>query len=382
MANNFLPFCPTDTGTNLLTQSEYALASDRTNGNQPGVASSKLNNKAIRQATFVTSQLAQWISNVLGADTLDNGDAAAFLAQIYSSFAPNASPSIKNLSFTTSVGSSALTIALKTQSGSDASSTNPVYLGFRNSTITNGGFNQRSVTGALSLTVSSGSTLGTASGVASYLYLYALDNAGTVELAICNGLVDEGSLQTTTAEGGAGAADSANVLYSTTARSNVPVRLIGRILITEATAGTWSSNATELSVAPFNRFLPIFGEFTANFNQDAGSGGTNTSVTLQYTKIGNQVFLTFPAKGNLLIGATSTDLTAAAATVPTIIRPAANFGGFGIRIVYNNVGDTRAGLVTIGSSGAIVINRDNATNWTATTPNCGWISYTFVYTVA
>jgi len=51
--NNFLPFSPTDTGTNLLTQVEYAAATDRTIGNQPGVASSKLNNKAIpHRGTF------------------------------------------------------------------------------------------------------------------------------------------------------------------------------------------------------------------------------------------------------------------------------------------------------------------------------------------
>ena len=51
--NNFLPFCPTDSGTNLLTQGEYAVIATRTTGNQPGIASSKLNNKAIRQANAV-----------------------------------------------------------------------------------------------------------------------------------------------------------------------------------------------------------------------------------------------------------------------------------------------------------------------------------------
>lgn len=80
--NNFLPFCPTDTGTNLLTQVEYAAASDRTNGNQPGVASSKLNNKAIRQAAFVASQVAQAVSDVTQVNVLDDGVTASFLAKL------------------------------------------------------------------------------------------------------------------------------------------------------------------------------------------------------------------------------------------------------------------------------------------------------------
>lgn len=78
--NNILPFAPTDTGTNLLTQSEYAAASDRTIGNQPGVASSKLVNKAIRQSALVSSQVAQFLSDSSGADIIDNGTQAALLS--------------------------------------------------------------------------------------------------------------------------------------------------------------------------------------------------------------------------------------------------------------------------------------------------------------
>jgi len=81
-ANNFLPFCPTDSGTNLLSQSDYLAATDRTSGNQPGVASSKLNNKAVRQSAAVTSQLAQMLADVCGADILDDGVSARMLSQL------------------------------------------------------------------------------------------------------------------------------------------------------------------------------------------------------------------------------------------------------------------------------------------------------------
>lgn len=86
--NNILPFCPTDTGTNLLTQGNYAAASDRTNGNQPGIASAKLVNKATRQATFIASQIAEYISFKTGNDVLDDGDLTKLLAVTKSAILP------------------------------------------------------------------------------------------------------------------------------------------------------------------------------------------------------------------------------------------------------------------------------------------------------
>jgi hypothetical protein len=157
---------------------------------------------------------------------------------------------IKNLIISTSVASNALTVALKTKAGNDPSASDPVEISFRSSTASSGSYNTRSIIAATSVVVSSGSTLGTAANVAANLYVYALDNAGTVEVGISYYLFPDNSIQSSTAEGGAGAADSATVLYSTTARTNVPVRLIGVINITEATAGAWVSNATTVTSNP------------------------------------------------------------------------------------------------------------------------------------
>lgn len=84
MANDILTFCGTDTGTNLLTQSEYNLSTDRTSGNKPGIASAKLVNKSLRQSAAVASQMAQFISNKTGTDIVDNGVYAQLLAQFTS----------------------------------------------------------------------------------------------------------------------------------------------------------------------------------------------------------------------------------------------------------------------------------------------------------
>lgn len=82
VTNDILPFCPNDTGTNLESQSAYLSDSNRTNGNQPGVASSNLNNKAIRQGTYIASQLAQLLANLTNMSVQDNATPAQLLSQM------------------------------------------------------------------------------------------------------------------------------------------------------------------------------------------------------------------------------------------------------------------------------------------------------------
>jgi hypothetical protein len=103
----------------------------------------------------------------------------------------------------------------------------------------------RLISSAISVVVSSGSTLGTIAATQSRIVVLALDNAGTVELAVVNiaggnDLTETGVISTT-AEGGAGAADSASTVYSTTARTGVAYRVVGYIESTQATAGTWAT---------------------------------------------------------------------------------------------------------------------------------------------
>lgn len=158
---------------------------------------------------------------------------------------------IKNLALSTSVAGSALTIAIKTQAGTDATAADPVYIGFRSSTTSNGIFNIRQITTALSVVVSSGSTLGHTNGIQSPIYVYAIENGTAVELAVSTTLYDTATVVSTAAEGGAGAADAITGIYSTTPRSNVPFRLIGKLQSTQTTAGTWAVVPTLAAVTGF-----------------------------------------------------------------------------------------------------------------------------------
>lgn len=86
--NDFVPFCNENTGTNLPSQAAYIANPALPIGNQPGVASSSFNNKAIRQGTTMASVLAQLMSDVTGTSVNDNQNSAdhaipiALLAQL------------------------------------------------------------------------------------------------------------------------------------------------------------------------------------------------------------------------------------------------------------------------------------------------------------
>jgi len=242
--------------------SEAALAVTR---GGTGLATLTANNVMLGNGTSTPGFVAPGTSgNVLTSD-------GSTWASSTPATSPDESYQLANLTLTATVAASALTIALKDKAGSDPSGGSPVKIGFRSATAATGTYVQRSVTAALSVVVSSGSTLGHTSAVQGYVYVYAIDNAGTVELAVSSKLFDEGSRVSTTAEGGAGASDAAATMYSTTARTDVACRLIGRLASTQATAGTWATAISEISLQPFEQKL-IYARYTSNAGQSIPTG--------------------------------------------------------------------------------------------------------------
>lgn len=164
-------------------------------------------------------------------------------------FANGIGPDYKNnYGLAPSVAAKALTVALVGNDGTNPSAATPVEIAFRSATATSGISVVRAVVAALSVVSPSGATHGFAASATSYLYYYALDNAGTVELAVSgSNQWDEGTLQSTTAIDAN--SDSATVLYSTTARTNVAIRYLGRVKIQAgAVAGEWDNEDTEVTV--------------------------------------------------------------------------------------------------------------------------------------
>lgn len=159
-------------------------------------------------------------------------------------------------------------------------------LDFRSNTLSSGTVTTVSGTPA-NLVISSGSTLGTVNAIASRIVVIALNNAGTIELAAVNisggNQLDETNLISTTAEGGVGAADSANVIYSTTARTSVAYRVIGFIDSTQATAGNWATAPSTIQGVGGQALTALsslgYGQTWQNVTASRSSGTTYYNTT-------------------------------------------------------------------------------------------------------
>ena len=132
---------------------------------------------------------------------------------------------------TATVGASALTVGVS-----------KTFLEFRSATLTDGTVNTCAVP-AQTLVVPDTATLGTVNAVQSRLVVIVIDNDGVGELAIVNqaggnDLSETGIITTVAIDA---TADTANVFYSTTARTDVAYRVVGFVESTQATAGTWAT---------------------------------------------------------------------------------------------------------------------------------------------
>jgi len=212
---------------------------------------------AIGDRRYSPIDFATYRRKTSGAGTTDPSADATNWAPLVVYPTTTAPRLLENIGLTVTMAANAVTVALKGANGSDPSSSNKVGIGFRSATLTSGAASKVEVAAANSVAISSGSTLGTTSGLPSRVWVAAILVSGAVELAVYNDggtgkapSINEDGLISTTAEGGAGAADSARTWYSTTARSNVPFVLLGYFDSTQATAGTWASAASLVAVAP------------------------------------------------------------------------------------------------------------------------------------
>jgi len=184
--------------------------------------------------------------------SLGIGYSAHFDGQRLTIIDPGAAGGVANnyLSIAASVSSAALTVALKGEDGNDPSATNPVTIAFRDETLTIGTPNVRTVTGALSVVLASGGTLGFTAALAGRIYVWALDNAGTVMLGLSRtaDIFPESNLVADPVDIGSGS-DSATTMYVTTHIHNLACRCLGYIEITTgAVAGEWDNAPTKIQV--------------------------------------------------------------------------------------------------------------------------------------
>ena len=209
---------------------------------------------------------ANWTSIVL------NGGAAATSAFL-----------IDNLEISTSRAAGAETIALKTAAGTDPSGADKIKIGFRDATAGTGAYSVLELTATTSIVISSGSTLGATSGTIFRLWLVGFNDAGTFRLgvikcALTDGVygLQENVLESSTAEGGAGAADSSGVIYTGTAVTSKAMRVLGYLEYTLTAAGTWDAAPSLINLYSQGDRLP--GETVQIRRNQTGATATGTTT--------------------------------------------------------------------------------------------------------
>lgn len=190
---------------------------------------------------------------------------------------------VENLEISTSRAGSAETIALKTSAGTDPSASDKIRIGFRDATAGTGAYSVLEITAATSIVLSSGSTLGATSGIAFRLWLVGFDDAGTFRLGVIKCALTDGVyplqdniLESSTAEGGAGAADSSGVIYTGTAVTSKAMRVLGYLEYTLTTAGTWDAVPSTINIYSHGDRLP--GETVQVRRNQTGTVATGTTT--------------------------------------------------------------------------------------------------------
>jgi hypothetical protein len=190
---------------------------------------------------------------------------------------------IENLEISTSRAGNAETIALKTSAGTDPSASDKIRIGFRDATAGSGAYSVLEISSATSITVSSGSTLGATSATPFRVWLVGFNDGGTFRLgaikcALSDGVygLQDNVLESSTAEGGAGAADSSGVIYTGTAVTSKAMRVLGYLEYTLTTAGTWDTAPSIINIYAHGDRLP--GEIVQT-RRATTSARTNVTVS-------------------------------------------------------------------------------------------------------
>lgn len=153
-----------------------------------------------------------------------------------------------NLSLSCTATSNVLTCAmLSAQTGSAPTSSSPIYIPFRDATIATGDPVWRTITTGNSFSINGGNTMGCVSSKPCRLWLFAADNAGTVEVCAYNALsgvnvvpINEGNVVSSGT--GTGGGSTAQQIFCNGQITSKAVRYIGYVEYTTlTTAGNWTT---------------------------------------------------------------------------------------------------------------------------------------------
>lgn len=181
-----------------------------------------------------------------------------------------------NFGLSTSVATNALTINLIAADGGNLSSFNYGRIAYKKYPLTDSAYYMREIANSLSIVVPASATLGHTSGNDEYVYVWAIDNEGHIELGVSGSMIflPYGITGSTTAI--TSGATSRTLIYASEALSNVPIKLIGKLKSNQAAAGTWAADTTNKIIQPLR--LCDGTSFTWKANAASNHGSTNTCI--------------------------------------------------------------------------------------------------------
>lgn len=200
---------------------------------------------AVVTNTFTES----FLSGVTDAQGMRDFSGVSTAAQILAVINADAhTQQINNLSFTVTASGTSLIVAFKDKDGNDPTAASPVGVSFRSGTSTASAETLVTLDAASSITLPSGvSVLGFGTNEAGRLYVYAVNNTGTLTPALARvGNLSE-SVPITTLDIDV-APSSTTQLYTSSALSNVPARCLGFIEVQLSGTTTWSNPPTCVQV--------------------------------------------------------------------------------------------------------------------------------------
>lgn len=251
--------------------------------------------------------------------------------------------SVRNYTLVCSVGSNALTIAVKTLAGTDPSASDPVTVSFRSATATSGAYTTVTITSALSIVVPQGASLGRPTVSLNWpMHVWLINNSGTAEIAVCTSPGIPSIVTTTAITSGS---TVVTTLYSTSARSSVPVTSIGILTIN-------LTNNSNYDVVPTEVVL------TAGL-LDAASGRSASPLAFKGTSLGGY------GTAGLSIGPASTCASTSGIAIgaaASVSNVSTNCISIGASSSTSTAGGTAAiaigGSANAAASGAIAIGSD------------------------
>jgi hypothetical protein len=224
-----------------------------------------------------------------------------------------------NLGIAVSESSHALTVSLTAANGSAPTSTNPVLVPFRSTTLTTGTPTVDTLNSSLSLTVASGNTMGCVSNVACRIWIYAIDNGGSVALGlmVCSTstqIFSCGDELPYNVPSGTSGGSSAGTLYGSAgpALSGAAVRIIGYLEATETTAGSWDTMPSKLQLfgpgvhKPGEVVQTVFAQTGTNASAGSSFAASNVAVGITPTSGINIIEVSLSGNCNTGPGATIT----------------------------------------------------------------------------